>query len=64
MIIFPFALLNTFCFINGQKFVLFQLGKISSMFQFALQVQPTSILLAGEKEHGSGWLASKHIWQG
>lgn len=44
------------------KFVLFQLGKVS-MFQFVLQVQQTSLTFAAAKEHGSGWLASKGIWQ-
>lgn len=34
------------------------------MFQFALQLQPTWLLYAAEKQHGFGWLASKRIWQG
>lgn len=48
MIIFPLALLKAI------NLILFQLGKISSMFQFVLQVQPTSLTVAAEEGQGSG----------
>lgn len=50
MVILPLALLTTSASLRVIHLfeVLFQLGKISPMFQFAFQVQPSSLTLASK----------------
>lgn len=58
MTILPLALLTTSSSLRVINLfeVLFQLGKISLMFQLVFQVQPSPLTLASKKEHGI-WLA-------